>query len=762
LSTLTDVYADTFAFVQYHVFDPYSVPWAVDRRDFYDAIYTPTAMFDGVDKVVGATSDSDQQYTIYRTNHFLPQRAIFTDVTMQVSGESLGGQDYRISAEVAIEPGGAGKTMRIYIVQVLDHWPADPSYSRNTFKQAAPTQDVTLAPGESQIVQTDLTFDADSWANQENIRIIAWAQSPTDQAPAEVYQAAVRDWPLESYPGDIDGDGHTDAVDNCPLRYNPGQADADGDSVGDDCDNCDDTANSDQLDDDEDAFGDVCDNCPVLHHVGQEDADGDVVGDACDSCPEVPAPGGVDSFGKSLGTIDWDCDVDLSDYATLALCYAGATVTTPPPGCSTEEFARCDVDADGDVDLSDFATFAENYTGPLTSPPNYVGQASCQSCHPNRHSMWTQTIHATAFATLVAAGEGDNELCYPCHAVGYGQPSGFVDANVTPHLANVQCENCHGPGSNHVADSLGSHLNVDMSGDMCGACHQSCHGLCGEDHHPQYEQWSTSMHSFALMNIQWEPDFADECLQCHSTDYRLAPAGNKPTIDTAVFDIECVACHNPHGGPNAAQLRQPAYLLCADCHTTQGAVPGEEPAQPQTEMLHSTGGYALAGAMMNGPYTEHWWGIPRECAACHVYKQAYGGPDQPVDSGHTFMANMKACEPCHSEAAATALVAVARDEIEARLNMIARYFDPGDPLYVDPATLSPEELDQYEIARFDYEFVLADKSYGSHNANYARALLAEAEAFFGIAPWLLQDAPNGLRFRGDLRTDGAIGRAEVR
>jgi hypothetical protein len=28
--------------------------------------------------------------------------------------------------------------------------------------------------------------------------------------------------------------------------------------------------------------------------------------------------------------------------------------------------------------------------------------------------------------------------------------TGFVDAKSTPHLANQQCENCHGPGGKHA------------------------------------------------------------------------------------------------------------------------------------------------------------------------------------------------------------------------------------------------------------------------------------------------------------------------
>jgi len=61
------------------------------------------------------------------------------------------------------------------------------------------------------------------------------------------------------------------------------------------------------------------------------------------------------------GDMDDDADVDLSDFATFALCYTNGG-TTPPPGCSQEEFCSADLDGDGDVDLSDFATFAFNYT----------------------------------------------------------------------------------------------------------------------------------------------------------------------------------------------------------------------------------------------------------------------------------------------------------------------------------------------------------------------------------------------------------------
>ncbi len=60
---------------------------------------------------------------------------------------------------------------------------------------------------------------------------------------------------------------------------------------------------------------------------------------------------------------------------------------------------------------------------------------------------------------------------------------------------------------------------------------------------------------------------------------------------------------------------------------------------------------------------------------------------------------------------------------------------------VDPGTLGPVDLAQYEMAVYNYTMETADLSFGSHNALYSRALLAETESFFGITPWLR--APEG-------------------
>jgi hypothetical protein len=80
-------------------------------------------------------------------------------------------------------------------------------------------------------------------------------------------------------PPDGDGDGITDADDNCPAVANADQADADGDGIGDACDAF---PNDPDNDADGDGVGGDTDNCPAVANPDQADVDNDGIGDACD------------------------------------------------------------------------------------------------------------------------------------------------------------------------------------------------------------------------------------------------------------------------------------------------------------------------------------------------------------------------------------------------------------------------------------------------------------------------------------------------
>lgn len=92
--------------------------------------------------------------------------------------------------------------------------------------------------------------------------------------------------------------------------------------------------------------------------------------------------------------------------------------------------------------------------------PRYVGSAACAACHEAIYRDWHATPHAGALRTLRMDDYAGDPECLACHVQGpQWQPdgrftwaqSGFVDDASTPYLGGVGCENCHGPGSTHVA-----------------------------------------------------------------------------------------------------------------------------------------------------------------------------------------------------------------------------------------------------------------------------------------------------------------------
>jgi hypothetical protein len=83
---------------------------------------------------------------------------------------------------------------------------------------------------------------------------------------------------------DIDGDGVTDAADNCPSVANRNQTDSDHDHLGDACDTFPlDAAN----DADHDGIGANADNCPKVANRNQRDWNRNGLGDACDRSSRI-------------------------------------------------------------------------------------------------------------------------------------------------------------------------------------------------------------------------------------------------------------------------------------------------------------------------------------------------------------------------------------------------------------------------------------------------------------------------------------------
>ena len=130
----------------------------------------------------------------------------------------------------------------------------------------------------------------------------------------------------------------------------------------------------------------------------------------------------------------------------------------------------------------------------------YVGSQVCGECHSvtsknHEYGEWRYSKHAQAYAILstdeakrLAAEQGitepqKSETCLNCHTTGAGaSPDGFSET--FDPAQGVQCESCHGPGSDHVSemlqhDSLAAVKTQLPPGDktICQGCHtENIHG----------------------------------------------------------------------------------------------------------------------------------------------------------------------------------------------------------------------------------------------------------------------------------------------
>jgi hypothetical protein len=127
-----------------------------------------------------------------------------------------------------------------------------------------------------------------------------------------------------------------------------------------------------------------------------------------------------------------------------------------------------------DAVKADYKLAIQRLKNKRTQQYEYVGADVCTSCHAAAVEAWRKTAHAHAFGTLERVKKDFDPECIACHVVGWGRAGGFIDTKVTPILANVQCENCHGPRAEHTKTGIKStHPPADQI--ICGQCHNAAH-----------------------------------------------------------------------------------------------------------------------------------------------------------------------------------------------------------------------------------------------------------------------------------------------
>ncbi len=157
---------------------------------------------------------------------------------------------------------------------------------------------------------------------------------------------------------------------------------------------------------------------------------------------------------------------------------------------------------------------------PHPSGKKFVGTAKCGECHGKALAVWEKTPHAHATDSIERPPNERGHIarhfdpeCLSCHVTGWEPQkffpftSGYLSLEKTPQLAHNGCENCHGPGSAHVAAEEGEgnpndetlakfrgEMRLPLAGGMAKLKCAECHDLDNDPHFKFEEYWPKVEH----------------------------------------------------------------------------------------------------------------------------------------------------------------------------------------------------------------------------------------------------------------------------
>ena len=341
-----------------------------------------------------------------------------------------------------------------------------------------------------------------------------------------------------------------------------------------------------------------------------------------------------------------------------------------------------------------------NVTQTITAA-TYMGLNTCALCHSggviaeDKFQTWQTTAHSMIFSNGINGYLGSySASCLACHTVGYDTTAtatngGFDDvmkatgwvfptvlsptnwAAMPPslrNLGNIQCENCHGPGSQH-AYGLGD-TNLITKTVKSGDCNQ-CHDA--PTHHIKGTEWYVSRHALTT-----GPSSAN-CLPCHSANGFIARGDANtngsysvtPVTNVTFAPISCQACHEPHGDTvpanNPHLIRSLSAVtmpdgtvvtnagegaLCLECHQNRNGSATNQLVNyplgkttwfggssfgahdnPQGDMIEGINAHTYGQSI---PSSAHRYSVTNLCVGCHMQTVNVGDPAFLKAGGHTW------------------------------------------------------------------------------------------------------------------------------
>lgn len=246
----------------------------------------------------------------------------------------------------------------------------------------------------------------------------------------------------------------------------------------------------------------------------------------------------------------------------------------------------------------------------------------------------------------------------------------------TSGMSNVQCESCHGPGSEHAGDTTGIRKSFDAS--VCGRCHSRKQDLWEASGHGLPPTASASgnascngCHTAQGFVVEMR---AQEGADPHTALYAFSNL-NRPVIPYEDRrGTTCQACHDPHKrtakmgstGPdpqlrafgnvkfrNDAIVNAGQAAVCYECHNSRTDARDNSGDMNIRRAPHDSTASEMLGGV-NGSHVPGWTyassphGIPsrfikpgatenRQCLTCHADVQpGPGAVGYNALGGHTF------------------------------------------------------------------------------------------------------------------------------
>ena len=199
----------------------------------------------------------------------------------------------------------------------------------------------------------------------------------------------------------------------------------------------------------------------------------------------------------------------------------------------------------------------------LTAPPVNTNtiQTMCASCHLTG---WERYEDQTTGQFLVRA---------------VNDPGGAMNIDDDPEMdeINVGCENCHGPGSEHVANAGRSrfivnpkHLSAERSSVVCGRCHDRRQGYGGPT--VGYTQALSEEGELARPGIS-----RHELITKYADPIKKGPTMQGPGRANNIWpdDIHSSKPHQQYSDFLKSKMYRNDRLLvtCSDCHDLHGGTP---------------------------------------------------------------------------------------------------------------------------------------------------------------------------------------------